>query len=275
MSARRAIAASRPALADSEARLRRPPTAAAAASTTPAPSVLPGHEAHGPLTDADIHGRIVQALLDQRLSPGTRLREDELGEVFGVSRTRIRQVLIRLASERLVTLRPHAGASVAEPTEHEAREVFNARRLIEPSLVASCVPRLDADALARLATLIAEEERLREAGERGAAIRLAGDFHLAIAELAGDATLERFTRELVSRTSLVLMRFGPRDHGEARGPGSCRCREHRGLLAAMQIRDADAAARLMRDHLQRLESQLVFVSPTARPRPLAELLGEA
>jgi DNA-binding GntR family transcriptional regulator len=246
-------------------------TARRALGTTPDAAAAPGSP--GAPTDADIHGRIVQALLDQRLWPGTRLREDELGEVFGVSRTRIRQVLIRLASERLVTLRPHAGASVAEPNEREAREVFNARRLIEPSLVASAVRRLEADDLARLAALIADEERQRMAGERGAAIRLAGDFHLTIALLADDTTLERFARELVSRTSLVLMRFGPKDHGESQEQGGCRCHDHRGLLAAMKLRDADAAARLMLDHLQRLESQLVFAPPASRPRPLADLLG--
>lgn len=233
---------------------------------TPAPS------------DAEIHRRIVEALHGQRLVPGTRLPEDELGAVFGVSRTRIRQVLIRLASERLVTLRPNAGASVADPSPAEAREVFGARRLIEPTLVSAFVARARPADLARLAALIEEEERLRESGERGAAIRLAGDFHLAIAELSGNATLERFARELVSRTSLVLMRYGPRDLGEAgeRDSGrmaGCRCREHRSLLTALKLRDARAAARLMVEHLERLESQLVFERADDSPRPLAELLG--
>ena len=231
-------------------------------------------------TDAQIHERIVAALHGQRLAPGTRLREDELGAVFGVSRTRIRQVLIRLASERLVTLRPNAGASVAEPTPDEAREVFGARRLIEPTLVAACIARARATDFARLGALIEQEERLREEGDRGAAIGLAGEFHLAIAELSGNATLERFARELVSRTSLVLMRFGPADLGEADhddgGAGTaavgCRCHEHRGLLAALRLRDARAAARLMDDHLRRLESQLRFDRGESAAPSLAELL---
>jgi DNA-binding GntR family transcriptional regulator len=236
----------------------------------------PADDAAAP-TDAQMHARIVQALLDQRLTPGTRLPEDELGAVFGVSRTRVRQLLIRLASERLVTLRPNAGARVADPTPAEAREVFNARRLIEPSLAAACATRVSRADLSRLSALIEDEEVQRVAGDRGAAIRLAGDFHLAMAELAGDATLERFARELVSRTSLVLMRFGPKDLREAAAGGgaggSCRCLEHRGLLAAMRLRDGAAAARLMVEHLQRLESQLVFDDARSPARPLAELLG--
>lgn len=225
-----------------------------------------------------MHARVVQALLDQRLLPGTRLREDELGAVFGVSRTRVRQLLIRLESERLVTLRPHAGASVADPSPAEAREVFNARRLIEPSLAAACADRVSAAGLTRLGHLIEAEEAQREAGDRGAAIRLAGDFHLAMAELAGDATLERFARELVSRTSLVLMRYGPRELRERDEPmgqagAACRCHEHRGLLAALRLRDPAAASERMGEHLRRLESQLVFEEPNPAPRPLAELLG--
>ena len=54
---------------------------------------------------------------------------------FGVSRTRIRPVLVRLANEQVVTLTPNRGAAIAQPTAQEAREVFEARRLIEPRLV--------------------------------------------------------------------------------------------------------------------------------------------
>jgi DNA-binding GntR family transcriptional regulator len=240
-------------------------------------AVTPVTAVAAPLSDADIHARIVAALHGQRLAPGTRLREDELGAVFGVSRTRIRQVLIRLASERLVTLRPNAGASVADPSPDEAREVFGARRLVEPTLVAACIARSQPADLARLAALIEEEEQLREQGDRSAAIRLAGEFHVAIAELAGNSTLERFARELISRTALVLMRYGPADLGESDGhaesASGCRCREHRGVLAAIRLRDGRAAARLMDQHLQRLESQLEFDRGDPAPRSLAELLG--
>src|SRR4051812_6679393 len=87
------------------------------------------------LTDGDIYERIVDAILDHRLAPGTKLVEEKLGRAFGVSRTRIRQVLVRLASEQLVVLSLNRGAAVACPTPEEAREVFGARQLIEPTLV--------------------------------------------------------------------------------------------------------------------------------------------
>lgn len=225
-------------------------------------------------SDADIHARLFEALLDQRLAPGMRLREDELGQAFGVSRTRIRQVLIRLASEQLVTLVPNAGARVAEPTPDEAREVFDARRLIEPPLVAGFIERTTPRELKALQAFIDQEEQARADGQRHVAIRTAGGFHLHIAAHAGNATLARMLRELVSRTSLVLMRYGPQDLREPAAPGrGCDCHEHRAIIAAVKLRDAAAGGRLMREHLDRLQGQLVFETVTRDAPGLAQLLG--
>jgi DNA-binding GntR family transcriptional regulator len=246
----------------------RPP--ASRRRTVPAP---PTARAAVP-SDAEIHARLFDALLDQRLAPGTRLREDELGQAFGVSRTRIRQVLIRLASEQLVTLVPNAGARVTEPTPDEAREVFDARRVIEPPLVAGFIERATSRDLKSLQAFIDQEERARADGQRHAAIRTAGGFHLHIAAHAGNATLARMLRELVSRTSLVLMRYGPQDLREPAAPGrGCGCHEHRAIIAAVKLRDAAAAGRLMRQHLDRLQGQLDFESASRDAPGLAQLLG--
>lgn len=226
------------------------------------------------LSDADIHARLSEAVLDQRLAPGQRLREYELGQAFGVSRTRIRQVLIRLASEDLVTLVPNAGARVADPTPEEAREVFGARRLIEPELLAAVAARATAADLRALQGWIRDEERARAEGRRHDAIRHAGAFHLHLAEQAGNRTLERLLRPLVMRTSLVLLRYGPHDIRDGSDTG-CDCHDHRAILAAIKLRDGAAAGRAMVDHLVRLESQLRFEAPD-RPAPgLAMLLGLA
>ena len=113
----------------------------------------------------------------------------------------------------------------------------------------------------------------RKAGDMRRAIRLSGDFHLHIADHAGHGTLGRILRELVSRTSLILMTYSA-PHSQAREDATaCGCQEHRALLAALKLRDAREAARLMREHLERLESQLSFsVTPEAAP-DLLELFG--
>ena len=205
------------------------------------------------MLENEIYERMVDTILSHRLPPGTKLVEDRLATAFGVSRTRIRPVLVRLANERIVTMTLNRGATVAQPDEAEAREVFEVRRLIEPTLVARFVGEAGPADIAQLAQCIADEEAARAAGDLRRAVRCSGDFHLLIAGAAGQRTLGRILRELVSRTSLVLMMYARRPQVEA-----CGCTAHRALLAAIRLRDAEAAGRLMLEHLAQLEAQLQF-----------------
>lgn len=259
-------------------RAPRTPSAAAAAprrrAAAPRAAALPGADAdEGLLSDNDMYERMVSAILDHRLPPGTKLVEDKLAMAFGVSRTRVRPVLVRLAGEQVVTLTPRRGASIAQPTVQEAREVFEARRLIEPRLVSLFVETATAEDVAWLVQSVADEEASRQAGDMRRAIRLSGDFHLHIAQAAGHQTLGRILRELVSRTSLILMTYSP-SHVQAREEATaCGCREHRALIDAIRLRDAGEASRRMLDHLARIESQLEFTPPQDEAPDLVQLLG--
>ena len=86
-----------------------------------------------PTVDA-ITEQVLIAIWEHRLPPGTKLVEERLAEVFGVSRTKVRQALGRLAHDSVLTIYPNRGTFVSSPTIEEARHVFNARRLIEPTL---------------------------------------------------------------------------------------------------------------------------------------------
>src|SRR5512145_1772741 len=97
----------------------------------------------GKPTADDIYERVVSAIFEHRLAPGTKLGEDRLALIFGVSRSRIRPALARLAHEKLVRLEPNRGAFVAAPSPREAHEIFDARRLIEPGIVRRLVDTLD------------------------------------------------------------------------------------------------------------------------------------
>lgn len=226
-----------------------------------------------PPADADIYDRIITAILGHRLLPGTKLVEDKLAQAFGVSRTRVRPALVRLANENIVLLRPNRGAVIAEPTPEQAHEVFEARRLIEPTLVASFLAGAEAADIAHLAELLRQEEDARAAGQLHQAIRLSGEFHLAIADGSGNQTLAGFLRDLVSRTSLILMAYGPAASVLPADVAACGCREHHALLDAMRLRDAKEAMRLMREHLSRIESDLVFDHTEPAEDDLANLLG--
>jgi DNA-binding GntR family transcriptional regulator len=225
------------------------------------------------LSENDIYERMVATILDHRLSPGTKLIEDRLASAFGVSRTRIRPVLVRLANEQIVTLTPNRGAMVAQPTQAEAREVFEVRRLIEPTLIECFIDSAtDAD-MNTLNRCIDDEEAARTVGNMRRAIRLSGDFHLHIASASGHQTLGRILRELVSRTSLILMTYS-NNRLQARSEATaCGCEEHRALLDAIRLRDKREATRLMREHLVQLEGQLRFTGLPGGSPDLLALFG--
>lgn len=236
-------------------------------------TAVPDSAATAPPSDQEIYERMISAVLDHRLPPGTKLVEDRLASAFGVSRTRIRPVLVRLANEQVVTLIPNRGATIAQPSEQEAREVFEVRRLIEPTLVELCIARAGSADLKRLQRCIEEEEAARLVGDMRRAIRLSGEFHLHIADIAGHQTLSRILRELTSRTSLVLMAYSAAHAREREEATACGCREHRTLLDAIRLRDAREAAQRMREHLQRLEAGLQFGPPPAVAPDLTTLFA--
>ena len=82
-----------------------------------------------PASEDAIYERLMAAIFEHRLPPGTKLGEESLAAIFGVSRARIRRVLPRLAHDGVVHLEPNRGAFVAKPTVQEARDVFEARRV--------------------------------------------------------------------------------------------------------------------------------------------------
>ena len=100
-----------------------------AATPTPAP---PAGRPDAPVMPADrVYGAIYAAIIDHRLVPGSRLREEELARTFAVSRTLVRQALHQLAQDGVIVLRPNRGAMVPEPTLRDGEHVFDARRVVE------------------------------------------------------------------------------------------------------------------------------------------------
>lgn len=199
-----------------------------------------------------IHQRVVLAIVEHRLPPGTKLGEEKLAKVFGVSRTMIRQVIERLAHDSIVTVQPNRGAYVSSPSVEEAREVFAARRLIEPDLIRRAVASATPADIRRLRDHVGLEQAARAANEKRAIIRLSGEFHQIIADIAGNRFLARTMRELETLTCLVIILY------DAPNVPACPYHEHSDLVDAIEARDADRAAHLMLDHLGHVEASLDF-----------------
>ncbi|MGV1916879.1 GntR family transcriptional regulator [uncultured Agrobacterium sp.] len=201
------------------------------------------------LTRSDaIYASLRRAILEQALKPGTKLPEDSIGDTFGVSRTSARNALVRLSSDGLVEIKPNRGAAVAMPTLEEAVEVFALRRCLEREVIDRLCKRMPKDGIDALVSHVREEERaLRASSPRS--IRLAGEFHILLAELTGSKLLIEFIIQVVSRSSLILARFG-RPHS-----AECGIDEHIQLIEALKKLDVEAATHIMDHHLHAVEER--------------------
>lgn len=202
-----------------------------------------------PSVDA-IYDRILGAIIEHRLLPGTQLVEEKLAGVFHVSRTQIRHALARLAHDRIVTVFRNRGAFVSRPTVEEAREVFDARRVIEPELVRRVAATAAPAQVEALRGHMQRERAAHAAGDRRALTTLTGEFHQRIAEMAGNAFLVRTLRELESLTSLIIVLYD-----QPQMP-ACACDEHSALVDAIEARDPARAAALMLEHMHHVEQSL-------------------
>jgi DNA-binding GntR family transcriptional regulator len=209
-------------------------------------TVLPGAE----VTAA--YERIWNAIVDHRLQPGTRLVEDRLCEVFGLGRTRVRQVLQRLAHEHVVTLMPNRGAVVAKPSVQESNDVFQARRVLEAGIVEQFIDTATGADKRRIREHMVREKRAWRGNDRRLMIKLSGEFHLILAETAGNTVMLGLLRELVSRSSLIIALY------QARGASPCPPNEHEQLCIALEQGNPSAVG-MMQQHLEHVRAELNLV----------------
>ncbi len=202
-----------------------------------------------------IHERVLNAILEHRLRPGMQLVEERLAAVFGVSRTKIRHALARLAHDGIVTVFPNRGAFVSSPTREEVHDVFEARRLIEPALVRRLAGKTTSALVRRLRDHVRHENAARKSGDHRAVVRLTGEFHLLLAEMAGNRVLLRTMREVEPLTALAIV------HYEAPEALACPENEHAALADAIESGGAERAAKLMLEHLDHVEAALDLTPP--------------
>lgn len=222
---------------------------------------MPRRKSSKSASEDSIYERVLAAIFEHRLAPGTKLGEDRLAGIFGVSRARIRRVLPRLAHEGVVRLEPNRGAFVAQPSVAEARDVFDARQLIEPGIVERLARRGDLPAmLVQLRQHVTSERRARAANDTRAIVRMSGEFHVLLAEMAGNALLAKTMRELTSLTCLIIALY------DKPSVPSCLGEEHGDIVDALAAGDAPRAMKLMIQHLNHVAQNLDL--SVAEPAPM-------
>lgn len=216
-----------------------------------------------------IYREIHRALMEQRLPPGTRLPEEHLADIFGVSRTLVRQALLRLAHERLVVQELNRGARVAEPSAAEVRHLYEVRRLIECAMLADVAPRLNRSRISALKRLVAGEAKANARGDTLTSMQLAGQFHLDLADVLDNPILHDVLSELIARGNVAIALY------ELRERASCRCNEHRQIVRLLGDGDLAAATEIMHRHLSDIEDSLTITRAPRRAVDLGAILTPA
>ena len=213
-----------------------------------------------------VYEKLMNAISEHRLKPGTKLTEEKLASIFKVSRTVVREALQQMAFERVVEILPNRGAFIASPTIAEAKEFFQARRYVEVPLLENICQRVTAQEIKILRQHVKEEEKARHSGDRRKIVRLSGEFHVLLASLAGNRFLERTVRGLQLLTCLTILLY------DTPTEVTCQHNEHELLVDAVEARDSMRAQKLMLDHLLGIENSLHLEEPEEDEEDLEEIL---
>ncbi|HVG97595.1 MAG TPA: GntR family transcriptional regulator [Chloroflexota bacterium] len=240
------------------------PTTAAPAGAAPAsgprlPSRLGGQRR---TTHALAVDELRRMILSGRLSPGDRLRIEDLAAALGVSPMPVREALHHLTADGSVTLDPYRGFSVADLSAAEAEDLYSTRAVLEALAARVAVPRLDESTLAALSEALAHQAAACAAGDATAFIEWDLGFHRTLYATAGRPVLARQIAGLInssvrySRANLPL-------------PGSmdAALEAHRTIMDACQRRDADLAAAVTRRHTEQAAASVIRVLLARDGRP--------
>jgi DNA-binding GntR family transcriptional regulator len=184
-------------------------------------------------------------ILEGRLAPGTELGESTLAASLGVSRGPLREALGQLSAERLVTIVPRRGAVVRALTRQEFLDAYQVREALESLAIRLAVPRLSDSQRSELHKMCDRMEAAAAAGRTGRFFEINHDFHELLVRASGNQTLVEMYAQLIAQMGRLL-----KQSVKLRGGIERSAAEHREILAAVDVGDANRAARLLEDHIE-------------------------
>lgn len=188
----------------------------------------------------NVYQNLRSDILNCRLAPGDDMREQELAERYAVSRQPVREALLRLEREHLVTVQPRQGYRVNPISLSDARDLLQFRLVLEPACVAAAIESASDSALKAL------DEFRRFSGDHEAFITYNRGFHTALAHASGNRRMAASLCDLIGQADrLVRVSLANvKGHDPARLVA-----EHVALIEAMQRRDSRTATRIIKAHV--------------------------
>jgi len=206
----------------------------------------------------DAFATIRQRILMGELAPGSRHSVYRLADELGVSRTPVREAVLRLADLGLVTIERNRGITIRGVQAEDVRDVFELRLLLEVPAAAGAAELADGPLIARLRSSLAHMRRAAEREDENTFMHHDRELHAALGEALGNDRLAREVDRL-------------RDSIQVRGVSTAaRSRslveiadEHAPIVEAISAHDSQAAATAMRDHLTRTADLILAQFPDA------------
>ncbi len=200
---------------------------------------------------AQVKDRMLQWILEGELAPGSRIIETRIARQLGTSQAPVREALRDLATLGLVEMHPYRGARVRQPDPQELVEAMELRGELEAIAARSAARLISPETLTRMRELLDAMRASADAGDAHAQAQQNSEFHTCVITASGNRTLQRMWSMLepFARSYLTASVPGADLHWLAE--------RHVAILDALEARDPDAAADVMRTHARQAESQVL------------------
>ncbi|WP_160061407.1 GntR family transcriptional regulator [Psychromonas sp. L1A2] len=215
-----------------------------------------------------IISKLSKAVAQHKLKPGQRLVEAQIVEALNANRNHVQSALQRLALQHIVTIEPNRGSFVAQPSAQEAREIFAARRVVERGIIENITQQTIQDNWQKIELHMESEQQVTQGNDRRAIVSTLSHYHKLLAEMCGNTVLKEMFENLMVRSSLIVALY---QHNDV---PSCQHNEHQDIIDALKEGNQALAAKVMLQHLQHLESELVLDNTQSTATDLVMALKE-
>lgn len=200
---------------------------------------------------ARVYEQLRAQIISLAIPPGAALSENDLAKAFGVSRTPIREALLRLADELLVEIVPKSGTTVSRIPYFQLTEAIIIRKALEELAVRTACERASKSQLTTIWAFVERQREADKAGDRDAFHEADEAFHAAISDAAGYPGIW----QLVKQVKVQVDRYRRLTLPQSGRMGRV-IKEHAAIATALEKRDADRAVAAIRRHLEGLEHSL-------------------
>lgn len=206
---------------------------------------LRGHAEHKAVATKDVYNTLKEMILSFELYPGSRVTETELAELFLVSRTPVREALLRLENEGYLTIRPKQGCFIKQIDIDELSEFYRVRTALEVASVEDACHHMPREELEHLLEIWTPSQQ---------AVQISADqmeekdeaFHIALALGSGNSTLVKYLQD-VNDHIRIIRRVDFQDAERIQRT----FQEHHKIAQTILDREAAKARTLMKRHIQR------------------------